>query len=81
MKVKYAAAAETRCPRDVALCDGELNFKFIRKQPPMSGCIRAQIGVLINNTPARRAYEKSGFKFDSEKRDPGFEATFSTPGI
>ena len=46
-----------------------------------SGYKRAQIGVLINNTPARRAYEKSGFKFDSEKRNPTFEATFSTPGI
>jgi ribosomal protein S18 acetylase RimI-like enzyme len=46
-----------------------------------SGYKRAQIGVLINNTPARRAYEKSGFKFDSEKRDPTFEATFGTPGI
>ena len=42
---------------------------------------RAQIGVLINNTPARLAYEKSGFKFDSEKRNPTFEATFGTPGI
>lgn len=41
----------------------------------------AQIGVLINNTPARSAYEKSEFKFDSEKRDPSFEATFGAPGI
>jgi len=46
-----------------------------------SGYKCAQIGVLINNTPARRAYEKSGFKFDSEKRNPSFEATFGTPGI
>jgi len=45
------------------------------------GYKRAQIGVLVNNTPARRAYEKSGFIFDSEKRDPTFEATFGTPGI
>ena len=45
------------------------------------GYKRAQIGVLINNTPARLAYEKSGFKFDSEKRNPSFEATFGTPGI
>ena len=30
MKFKYAAAAETRCPLDVALCAGELNFRFIR---------------------------------------------------
>jgi translation initiation factor 4G len=46
-----------------------------------SGYKRAQIGVLINNIPARRAYEKNGFKFDSEKRDQSFEATFGTPGI
>ena len=46
-----------------------------------NGFKRAQIGVLINNTPARLAYEKSGFKFDSEKRNPSFEATFGTPGI
>jgi ribosomal protein S18 acetylase RimI-like enzyme len=46
-----------------------------------SGYKRAQIGVLINNTPARLAYEKSGFKFDSEKRNPIFEGTFGTPGI
>lgn len=46
-----------------------------------SGYKRAQIGVLINNTPARRAYEKSGFAFVDEKRDPTFEATFGTPGI
>jgi ribosomal protein S18 acetylase RimI-like enzyme len=45
------------------------------------GYKRAQIGVLINNTPARLAYEKSGFKFDSEKRNPSFEETFGTPGI
>ena len=41
----------------------------------------AQIGHLINNTPARRTYEKSGFKFVCEKRDPEFEAIFGTPGI
>jgi len=46
-----------------------------------SGYKRAQIGVLINNMPARLAYEKSGFKFDNEKRNPSFEATFGTPGI
>ena len=46
-----------------------------------SGYKRAQIGVLINNTPARRAYEKSGFAFVGEKKDPSFEAVFNTPGI
>ena len=46
-----------------------------------NGYKRAQIGVLINNTPARRAYEKSGFTFVGEKRNPSFEAVFNTPGI
>lgn len=40
-----------------------------------------QIGVLIDNTPAQRAYEGAGFAVASEKRDPAFEATFGTPGI
>lgn len=41
----------------------------------------AQIGVIIDNKPARRAYEKQGFKFDKEKRDSGFEAIYGSPGI
>jgi len=53
----------------------------VLKRGRESGYKRAQIGVLVNNTPARRAYEKSGFKFDSEKKDQNFEATFGTPGI
>jgi ribosomal protein S18 acetylase RimI-like enzyme len=40
-----------------------------------------QIGVLIGNTPAQRAYEGVGFTVAGEKRDPAFEATFGTPGI
>lgn len=40
-----------------------------------------QIGVLVGNTPAQRAYEGVGFTVSSEKRDPAFEATFGTPGI
>jgi translation initiation factor 4G len=40
-----------------------------------------QIGVLIGNTPAQRAYEGVGFKVVDEKSDPAFEATFGTPGI
>lgn len=41
----------------------------------------AQIGHLINNTPAKRTYEKAGFKHVGEKRDSNFEAIFGTPGI
>lgn len=45
------------------------------------GHTRFQIGVLIGNTPAQRAYEGVGFSVVEEKRDPAFEATFGTPGI
>jgi translation initiation factor 4G len=45
------------------------------------GHTQFQIGVLIGNTPAQRAYEGVGFKVEDEKRDPVFEATFGTPGI
>ncbi len=40
-----------------------------------------QIGVLIGNTPAQRAYEGAGFRVVDEKRHPAFEATFGSPGI
>ena len=45
------------------------------------GHTRFQIGVLIGNTPAQRAYEGAGFIVADEKRDPAFEATFGAPGI
>jgi GNAT superfamily N-acetyltransferase len=41
----------------------------------------AQISVLINNTPARTAYEKAGFRYVDEKRDHEFEATYGDHGI
>jgi ribosomal protein S18 acetylase RimI-like enzyme len=40
-----------------------------------------QIGVLIGNTPAQRAYEGAGFKVVDEVKHPSFEATFGTPGL
>ena len=45
------------------------------------GHTRFQIGVLIGNTPAQRAYEGAGFVVVDEKRDPAFAATFGEPGI
>jgi ribosomal protein S18 acetylase RimI-like enzyme len=42
---------------------------------------RAQIGVLIGNTPAERAYLKAGFRPDVERRHPDFEALMGCPGI
>lgn len=41
----------------------------------------AQIGVLIGNTPAQRAYEGAGFRFVDEKRHPDFERVIGCPGI
>lgn len=45
------------------------------------GYRRAQIGVMIGNDPAQRAYERSGFKVVDEKRHRDFERTFGPPGI
>jgi len=45
------------------------------------GHTQFQIGVLIGNTPAQRAYEGVGFAVVDEKRDPAFEATFGAAGI
>lgn len=42
---------------------------------------RAQIGVLVGNTPAERAYLKAGFRTDVERRHPDFEALIGCPGI
>jgi len=45
------------------------------------GAAFADIGVLIGNDPAQRAYEKAGFKVTGEKRHPEFEAVYKSPGI
>jgi translation initiation factor 4G len=45
------------------------------------GFTQFQIGVLIGNTPAQRAYEGVGFTVVEEKRHPDFEATFGCPGV
>lgn len=41
----------------------------------------ADIGVLIGNDAAQRAYEKCGFEVIGEKRDPNFEAAYGTSGV
>ena len=46
-----------------------------------NGYTLAQIGVLIDNTPARSAYEKQGFTFNSQKTNPEFDVIFGSPGI
>jgi len=40
-----------------------------------------QIGVLIGNLPAQRAYESVGFRVVDEKRHPDFAAALGCPGI
>lgn len=45
------------------------------------GYEKSQISVLISNIPARRAYEKAGFRYVAEKRDPEFETTYGDYGI
>ena len=42
---------------------------------------RFQIGVLIGNTPAQRAYEGAGFATVEEKTHPDFAAAVGAPGI
>jgi ribosomal protein S18 acetylase RimI-like enzyme len=46
-----------------------------------NGYTLAQIGVLIDNIPARSAYERQGFIFESQKTTPEFEAVFGSLGI
>jgi ribosomal protein S18 acetylase RimI-like enzyme len=41
----------------------------------------AQIGILMGNTPARRAYEDVGFKLAVERTAPEFEAQVGAPGL
>jgi translation initiation factor 4G len=45
------------------------------------GATTADVGVLIGNDPAQRAYEKAGFAVIGEKRRPEFEAVYKSPGI
>ena len=45
------------------------------------GHARTQIGVLIGNVAAQRAYESVGFRVVDEKTSAAFEGTFGTPGI
>lgn len=45
------------------------------------GATIADIGVLMGNDPAQRAYEKAGFEVTGEKRHPEFEAVYKCPGI
>jgi translation initiation factor 4G len=41
----------------------------------------AELGMLIGNLPAQRAYEKAGLAIVEETTDPEFEKTFGSPGM
>jgi ribosomal protein S18 acetylase RimI-like enzyme len=45
------------------------------------GFARSQIMVLVGNTAARCAYERAGFVYTDEQRDPEFERLMGCPGI
>jgi translation initiation factor 4G len=45
------------------------------------GATVGEIGVLIGNNPAQRAYEKAGFTQVQELTHPEYEAAFHTPGM
>jgi len=45
------------------------------------GFSRAQINIYIGNDPARRLYEKHGFKVVDEIRDPYFQQQIGSPGM
>jgi translation initiation factor 4G len=45
------------------------------------GATHADIGVMIGNDPAQRAYEKAGFRVVGEKRHPDFERVWTAPGM
>lgn len=46
------------------------------------GLVRGQIGVLVDNTPARLAYERAGFALAGEKRHPDFARLMGgCPGV
>lgn len=53
----------------------------ILKRGRANGYEKAQITVFIGNTPAVRAYEKVGFRYVDEKRDPEFEMTYGDYGL
>ncbi len=45
------------------------------------GATTADIGVLIENDAAQRAYEKAGFAVIDERRDAEFESVYGCPGM
>ena len=46
-----------------------------------SGYMKVGLGIIIGNIPARKAYEKIGFKVMEEYTDGSFEEIFGCPGM
>ncbi len=55
--------------------------KEILERGRARGATVADIGVLIGNDRAQRAYEKAGFVVVGEKRHAEFEAAYGCPGV
>ncbi len=47
----------------------------------VAGFREAQISFVLGNEPARRAYERAGFRTVAERKHPEFERVFGSPGI
>lgn len=56
-------------------------LEAILEEGRRQGHRRAQIAVLIGNTPAQKAYEGAGFAVVDEKTHPDFEREYGVPGI
>ena len=91
--LSYAACMPDEIP-DVWIVESVAAIPEARKQGIMNllleeilargksqGYERSQISVLVSNMPARRAYEKAGFRYVNEKRDPEFEKIYGDYGI
>ena len=55
-------------------------FEHVLEEGRSRGFSRAQILCLIGNDPAQRAWERNGFRLQTEHRSAAFEALFGCPG-
>ena len=53
----------------------------ILERGAIAGHRLAQITYFIGNEPARRVYEKRGFRVHVARRSPEFEAALGAPGL
>lgn len=55
-------------------------FEHVLEEGRSTGFSRAQILCLIGNDPAQRAWERNGFRLQTDRSDAEFEALFGCPG-